>query len=328
MKRREFIAGLGSVVAFQATAQAQNERLRRIGVMFGFSESDPLTKSRLAAFQQGLEKLGWALGRNLSIDYRWSVYSNERARAVAAELMTLSPDLILTMGTTALRAAQQVTRTVPIVFTIVYEPVAQGFAQSLAHPGGNITGFSNVEPTIGGKWLELLKEIAPSITRVAFIFNPEASPYSATIYKSTAGAAATLMVDPAIVPVRDTSDIERVVMMLAHDPNGGLIAGSDSFTIDHSKLIAELTARYRVPTIFGHKQYMGAGGLMYYGADVESQYRLAAGYVDRILRGASPADLPVQEPTKFDLLVNRKVAEELGLTVPQSILLRADEVIE
>jgi putative tryptophan/tyrosine transport system substrate-binding protein len=328
MRRREFIAGLGSAVAFQAKAQAQSERVRRIGVMFGFSESDPLAKSRVAAFQQGLEKLGWALGRNLAIDYRWSVYSNERAQAVAAELLTLSPDLILTMGTTALRAAQHATRTTPIVFTIVYEPVAQGFVQSVAHPGGNITGFSNVEPTIGGKWLELLKEIAPRITRVAFIFSPEASPYSATIYRSTAAASATLMVEPTIVPVRDTDEINQVVTMLAHEPNGGLIAGSDSFAIDHSKLIAELTARYRVPTIFGHRQYMGAGGLMYYGADVETQYRLAAGYVDRILRGTSPADLPVQEPTKFDLVVNRKVAEELGLALPQTILLRADEVLE
>jgi putative tryptophan/tyrosine transport system substrate-binding protein len=329
MRRREFIAGLGSAAAWPVAARAQQrERMRRVGVMFGFSESDPLAKSRTAAFQQGLEKSGWSLGRNLAIDYRWSVYSNERAQAVAAELLTLSPDLILTMGTTALRAAQQATRTIPIVFTIVYEPVAQGFVQSLAHPGGNITGFSNVEPTIGGKWLELLKGIAPGITRVAFIFNPEASPYSATIYRSTASAAQKLTVDCVVAPVHDADEIERLVMTLAHEPNGGLIAGSDSFTIDNSKLIAELTARYRVPAIFGHRQYMVAGGLMYYGADVESQYRLAAGYVDRIFRGASPADLPVQEPTKFDLIVNRTAARELGLIVPESILLSADEVIE
>jgi len=328
MRRRDFITLLGGAAAWPMVARAQGERVRRIGVMFGFSESDPLAKSRAEAFQQGLEKLGWTLGRNVAIDYRWSVYSDERAKAAAAELLTLSPDLILTMGTTALRAAQQATRTIPIVFTIVYEPVAQGFVQSLAHPGGNITGFSNVEPTIGGKWLELLKAIAPSITRVAFIFNPEASPYSATIYRSTAGAAAKLTVDSVIVPVHEPAEIERVVMMLAQEPNGGLIAGSDSYTIDNSKLIAELTAQYRVPTIFGHRQYMVAGGLMYYGADVESQYRLAAGYVDRIFRGASLADLPVQQPTKFDLIVNRKAATALGLTVPQSILLSADEVIE
>jgi putative tryptophan/tyrosine transport system substrate-binding protein len=330
MKRRHFLTLLGgAAAAWPLAARAQQGvRARRIGVMFGFSETDPLAKSRAEAFQQGLDRVGWTLGRNLAIDYRWSVYSNERAQAVAAELLTLSPDLILTMGTTALRAARQATRTIPIVFTIVYEPVAQGFVQSLAHPGGNITGFSNVEPSIGGKWLELLKEIAPAITRVAFIFNPEASPYSATIYRSTAAAAAKLTVDSLIVPVHEPAEIQRVVVMLAQEPNGGMIAGSDSYTIDNSKLIAELAARYRIPVIFGHRQYMTTGGLMYYGADLESQYRLAAGYVDRIFRGASPADLPVQEPTKFELIVNRKAAAELRLTVPQSILLSADDVIE
>jgi putative tryptophan/tyrosine transport system substrate-binding protein len=329
MRRRQFIAGLGSAAAWPVVTRAQRaDRIRRVGVMFAISESDPLAKSRMAAFQQNLEKLGWMLGRNLAIDYRLGVYSDERARAVTAELLALRPDVIVTSATAALRAAQQATRTIPIVFTVVYEPVAQGFVQSLAHPGGNITGFSNVEPTIGGKWLEFLKEIAPGVARIAFIFNPEASPYSVTIYRSIATAAANLMVDPVIVPIYEVAEIERVIAMLVREPGGGLIAGSDAFTVDHSKLIVELTARYRLPAVYGHREPMANGGLMFYGADIENQYWLTAGYVDRILRGESPADLPVQQPTKFDLVINRKTANALGLIVPQSILLRADEVIE
>jgi putative tryptophan/tyrosine transport system substrate-binding protein len=254
--------------------------------------------------------------------------TDERARAVTAELLTLRPDVIVTSATAALRAAQQATRTIPIVFTVVYEPVAQGFVQSLAHPGGNITGFSNVEPTIGGKWLELLKEIAPGIARVAFIFNPEAGPYSVTIYRSIATAAARLMVDPVIVPIYEIAQIERVIAMLAREPSGGLLAGSDAFPVDHSKLIVELTARYRLPTIYGHPQPMAEGGLMFYGADIAHQYRLTAGYVDRIFRGESPADLPVQQPTKFDLVVNRRTANALGLTIPETLLATADEIIQ
>jgi putative tryptophan/tyrosine transport system substrate-binding protein len=327
MRRREFIAGLGSATAWPLAAWAQRaDRIRRIGVLFALSESDPLANSRVAVFQQSLEKLGWTLGRNLAIDYRLGVYSDERARAVMAELLALRPDVIVATATAALRAAQLATRTIPIVFTVVYEPVAQGFVQSLAHPGGNITGFSNVEPTIGGKWLELLKEIAPGVARVAFIFNPEASPYSVTIYRSIA-AAAKLKVDSVIVPIHEIAEIERVIAMLAREPGGGLIAGSDAFTIDHSKLIVELTARYRLPAIYGHREPMVDGDLMFYGADIENQYRLTAGYVDRIFRGESPADLPVQQPT-IDLVINRKTADALGLTVPQSILLRADEVLE
>ena len=302
--------------------------MRRIGVLFGFSESDPMGNARASAFRQGLEKLGWTIGRNLLIDYRWNAYSDESARAAAAELLRLSPDMILTYGTTALRAAQQATRTIPVVFTVLYEPVAQGFVQSLGHPGGNITGFTNVEPTVGGKWVELLKEIAPRVTRLAFIFNPEASPYSVMFYRPIAAAAAKLGVDAAIVPIQEFGEIEQAITKLAREPGGGLIAGSDNFTIANRKPIIELTTRYRMPAIYGFRDFMPDGGLMFYGADLEAQFRLAAGYVDRIFRGESPADLSVQQPTKFELIVNVKTAKGLGLTVPPSLLATADEVIE
>jgi len=334
MHRRDFIAGLGGAAAssplwlLAARAQQAAGRMRRIGVLFGFSEGDVFASSRVAAFQQGLDRLGWTVGRNLAIDYRWSIYCNERAQAAAAELLALAPDLILVFGTTALRAAQRATKTVPIVFTVVYEPVAQGFVESLAHPGRNITGFANVEPSVGGKWMEMLKEAAPAVTRIAFIFNPEASPYSATIYRSIAAAAAKLMVDAVIVSVHEVAEIEDVIAMLAREPGGGLIAGSDNFTIDHSKLIVELAGRYRVPAIYGFRRFMTDGGLMYYGADLESQFPQAAGYVDRLLRGERPADLSVQQPTKFDLVINLKTAKALGLTVPNTLLASADEVIE
>jgi putative ABC transport system substrate-binding protein len=330
MKRRDFITLLSAAAAWPAASDAQQPggRARRIGALFGFGESDPLASSRVVAFQQGLERLGWGIGRNLVIDYRFGIYSNELARTAVAELLRQPPDLIVVMGTTALRAAQQATATVPIIFTVVYEPVAQGFAQSLAHPGGNITGFSNVEPTIGGKWVGLLKQVAPGVTRIAFIFDPEASPYSATIYQSIAAAAAQLKVEAVMVAVHQISEIEAAIAMLAREPAGGLIAGSDSFTIDHAGLIVYLTARQRVPAVYGHQQYIAGGGLVVYGADLENQYQLAAGYVDRIFRGERPAELPIIQPTKFDLAINLKTAKAIGLTIPPSLLAIADEVIE
>jgi putative ABC transport system substrate-binding protein len=240
----------------------------------------------------------------------------------------MSPDVILTYGTTALRAAQQATRTTPIVFTVLYEPVAQGFVQSLSHPGGNITGFTNVEPNVGGKWVELLTEIAPGVSRLLFIFNPEASPYSVMFYRSIATAATKFGVDAAVVPVQDVAEIEQAIAKLAREPGGGLIAGSDNFTIANRKPIIELAARHRIPAIYGFRDFMPDGGLMFYGADLENQFRLAVGYVDRIFRGESPADLAVQQPTKFELIINLKTAKALSLDVPLSLQQGADEVIE
>jgi putative tryptophan/tyrosine transport system substrate-binding protein len=331
MRRREFIAGLGGAAAWPMVARGQQlNRLRRVGVMVSATADEPRTQADLAAFRERLQELGWTVGRNLQIDIHWSIYDVERARAATAELLGRAADVIVTNGTAPLKALQQATRTTPVVFTVVYEPVAQGFVQSLAHPGGNITGFANVEPTVGGKWLELLKEIAPGVTRVGFVFNPEASPYSPTIYRSVEALASRFAVDTALVPVYEPAQIEPVMTRFGREPGGGLIFPPDAFLRNHRRLTVELAARTRLPAIYGYGERLFAaeGGLVSYGANISDQFRQAAGYVDRILRGEKPGNLPVQQPAKFELVINAKTAKTLDLRVSETLLATADEVIQ
>jgi putative tryptophan/tyrosine transport system substrate-binding protein len=328
VKRRDFITLLGGAAAWPLAARAQQgERMRRIGVLMVLAENDPQSQGRIAALQQGLERLGWTVGRNLTIDYRWGVSDVERARAAAAELLSLTPDLILANAVSAVRGAQQATRAVPIVFTGVSEPVTQGFVSSLARPGGNTTGFTNLEPSVGGKWVELLTEIAP-VTRVAVLFNPASTSTALQFVHSVETAAAKLGLGTAQARIHELADIEPVLTGLGHEPVVGLILPPDTFTGFHHKLIVELAARYRLPAIYPFGYFAAAGGLVSYGPDVTDQFRRATAYVDRIFRGEAPGDLPVQQPTKFEFVINLKTAKALGLTVPNTLLVAADQVIE
>jgi putative ABC transport system substrate-binding protein len=330
VRRREFIGLLGGVAAgwpVESRAQ-QADRVRRIGWLDLFPESDPGARARNIAFRQGIEKRGWTVGGNLVIDYRWGAFDVERARAVAAELLVLAPDVIMCGGTPGTLALQQATRTVPVVFAIVSEPVNQGIVASLAHPGGNLTGFSYMEPTIGAKWLELLKEIAPKVTRVSLMFNPDSSPYSQLYFKSIEAAALKFDTQTITTQVRGAGEIEQAMMLLGREQGSGLILSPDSFIYTNRKLIIELASRYRVPAIFGIPSTAADGGLIFYCVDIVESYRQATAYVDRILRGETPAALPVQQPTKFSLTINAKTAEALGLTVPPTLLAQADEVID
>jgi putative tryptophan/tyrosine transport system substrate-binding protein len=330
MKRREFITLLGgAAAAWPLAARAQQpDKTRRIGVLIQLAESDPEGQARVAAFREGLQKLGWRVGGNLQIDYRWGTSNDERARAAAGELLKLAPDVMLANSSVALRAVQQATRSVPIVFTTVIEPVAQGFVASLAHPGGNTTGFSYLESSVGGKWLDLLKEIAPRVTRVAFMFNPERGPYNVGVSRFAGEAAKKFAVQYVAAPVHEVAEIESVMKMLGREPGGGLIVAPDAFTVTHSKLIIGLAAHYGLPAVYAEGNFVTEGGLVSYGANYVDHFRQAAAYVDRILRGEKPADLPVQQPSKFDLVINLKTAKALGLDVPWFLQQRADEVIE
>jgi putative ABC transport system substrate-binding protein len=330
VRRREFLAlaGAAVVVCPLAGHTQQAGRVRRLGWLDLFLEDDLGVQARVAAFRQGMEKLGWVVGRNLQIDYRWGAFDFERARLAGAELLGLAPDVILAAGTPATLALQQATRTVPIVFAIVSEPVAQGIVQSLAHPGGNLTGFSYLEPTVGTKWLELLKEIAPLTRRVALMFNPQSSPYSQLFYDSMQAAAPKLAVETVVAHVHRASDIEQVMTMLSREPGGGLVVSPDAFNYTNRTLIVDLAARLKLPTIYGTPGTAAEGGLIYYCADIIQSYRDATAYIDRILRGEKPADLPVQQPTKFELTLNLKTARALGITVPQTLLVAADSIAE
>jgi putative ABC transport system substrate-binding protein len=330
LRRRDFITLLGGAAStWPLAARAQPaDRIRRVGWLDLVPESDPGARDRAVAFEQNLQKLGWMVGRNFAIDYRWGASDFEKARLAAADLLARAPDVIVCSGTPATRALQEAARTVPIVFVLVAEPVAQGFVASLAHPGGNSTGFSYMEPTVGAKWLELLKEMAPRVTRTAFIFNPDASPYSTLWYQSIEAAAPTFSVETASVPVRDLAGIETVMTRLANGPGGGLIFTADAFVLSNRKTLIELAARYRLPAIYGIPHHAAEGSLIYYCVDTPDQYASAVAYVDRILRGEKPGNLPVQQPTKFSLGINLKTAKALGLTVPQTLLVAADEVVE
>jgi putative ABC transport system substrate-binding protein len=275
-----------------------------------------------------MEKLGWTLGRNLAIDYRWGIFDVDKARFAAAELLQRAPDVILCAGTPATLAFRQATTTVPIVFAVVSEPVAQGFVQSLAHPGGNLTGFTYMEPTMGAKWLDLLKQIAPHVNHAALMFNPDSSPYSRLFYASIETATTLLAVEAVMAPVHNLNEVEHVITMLGGRPGGGLIVSPDGFTTANRKAIIEVTANQRMPTVYGVPGAAFDGGLIHYNVDLVDQYQSAVAYVDHILRGGKPADLPVQQPTKFSLVINLKTAKALGLDIPPTLLARADEVIE
>jgi putative ABC transport system substrate-binding protein len=328
MKRRAFVAGLGSAAAWPLVARAQQgDRVRRIGVLMPGDENDPEPKRRVSAFTQALADLGWTDGRSVPLDLRWGHGDNDRIRALAQELVGLQPDLILTHSTPAAVALQRETRTIPIVFSIGGDPVASGLVARLDRPGVNMTGFSYFEATLGGKWLELLAEIAPGLKRAAIMFNPNTAPIS-TYRPSFESAARSLGVAPSIAPVHSDAEIETAIIALGREPRGGLVIMPDTFTGVHRASIISAAARNNVPSVYYLPAFVRDGGLLSYGVDQVDQWRRAATYVDRILRSASPADLPVQMATKFEMAVNIKTAKALGLTVPQSILVRADEVIE
>jgi putative ABC transport system substrate-binding protein len=302
--------------------------MRRVGVMIQLAETDPEGQARMAAFREELQKLGWSVGKNLQIDYRWGTSNDERARVAAAALLNLAPDAIFANSTVCLRAAQQATRTVPIVFTTVIDPVGQGLVASLARPGGNTTGVSYLESSVGGKWLDLLKEIAPNVTHVAFMFNPQRGPYSVAISRFVEEAAQKLAMQYVAAPVYEPPEIEAVMTTLARQSGGGLIVSPDAFTVTHGADIIGMSAHYKLPSIYAERNFAAGGGLISYGADYIDHFRQAATYVDRILRGEKPADLPVQQPSKFYLVINMRTAKALGLTVASSMQLLADEVIE
>jgi putative ABC transport system substrate-binding protein len=330
MRRREFITLVGGAAAswpLAARAQ-QGERMRRIGVLTsGAAADDPDGQTRSAAFVQGLQQLGWTDGRNMRIDHRWGAGDADNLRKYAAELVALAPDVIMASGTATVAPLLQATRTVPIVFAQVTDPVGAGFVDSLAKPGGNATGFLLFEYAISGKWLELLKEIAPHVSRAGVIRDP-AQTAGTGQFGVIQSVAPSLGMEVSTINVRDAPEIERGIAAFARSANGGLILTSSALSVVHRDLIVTLAARHKLPAVYYRRQYVTGGGLISYGPDVAEQNRRAAGYVDRILKGEKPADLPVQAPTKYELLVNLKTAKALGLTVPTSLLARADEVIE
>ena len=329
--RRELLAALGGAAAAWplATRAQQGERVRRIGVLMNLAADDPETLARLAAFHQGLQEAGWVVGRNLRIDYRWGAGDSERTRKFAAELVALAPDVILTTGAVTLGPLQQVSRTVPIVFVNVTDPVGGGFVASLGRPGGNATGFTSIEYGMSGKWLELLKEIAPRVTRAAIIRDPTfASGIGQLGAIQSVAPSFGVEVSPIGVDVRDVSGIERAITAFARSPNGGLIVTTNASAAVHRDLIIALAARHRLPAVYPYRYYVTRSGLISYGPNTIDQYRRAAGYVDRILKGEKPANLPVQEPVKYELVINLKTAKTLGIEVPPTLLARADEVIE
>jgi len=329
MRRREFVTLLGgSAAAWPLAARAQQpEQIRRIGALMNLAADDPESQRRVTAFVQGLQQLGWTDGRNVRIDFRWGAADAVRIRAYAAELVALAPDVILAAGALTLGPLQQASRTVPIVFAGVTDPVGAGLVTGLARPGGNATGFMNFEYGVSGKWLELLKQIAPRVTRAAVLRD-------STIMASMSQFAAIQSVAPSFgvelnpIDTRQSDEIEHAVAAFAHGSNGGLIVVTGTSAIIHRDLIIALAARHRLPAVYPFRYYTSGGGLISYGPDAVDEYRRAAGYVDRILKGEKPADLPVQAPTKYELVVNLKTAKALGLDVPTALLARADEVIE
>jgi putative ABC transport system substrate-binding protein len=328
MRRREFITVLGGAAAWPLGASAQQgDRVRRIGVLMAFHENDPVGKLLYSAFTQTLAGLGWTVGRNVRMDLLWGGGDINRIGTLAQELVGLKPDIILTTSTPATLALQRETRTNPIVFAGVADPVASGIVARLNQPGGNITGFANFETTLAGKWLELLSEIAPGLKRATIMFNPDTTRASAYM-PSFETAARSLKVMPIIAPVHSDVEIETAIIALGREPGGGLVAMADAFMTAHRAPIISAAARNNVPVVYHQPEFARDGGLLSYGADLEDLFRRAASYVDRILRGAKPAELPVQLPTKYEMAVNLKTAKALGLAVPPSILLRATEVIE
>ena len=330
IRRREFIVSLSSMAAWPMAARAQQtDRMRRIGLLMNRAADNPEGQDRIAAFHQGLQELGWSVGRNVRINTRWGEDDAERERKYATELVALAPDIILASGTLSVAALQQVSRTLPIVFAAVTDPVGAGFVDSLARPGGNATGFMMYEYSLSAKWLELLKQIAPSVTRVAVIRSSD-NPAGQAVFGAIQNAAQSLgfEVSPVNVSVHDAGEFERIIATFARSPNGGLVVTQTASAVQRD-LIITVAARYKLPAVYaGNFNVRASGSLISYGPDVVDQFRQAAGYVDRILKGEKPADLPVQAPTKYQLVINLKTARTLGLEIPPTLLARADEVIE
>jgi putative ABC transport system substrate-binding protein len=330
MKRRAFITLLGSAAAtwpFAVRAQ-QPGRLRRIGVLMSTNENDPVAQARVAAFREGLAESGWSEGGNLAIEWRWSGGDIARTREQAAELVQLAPDVLLANGTPATAALKQATTTIPIVFAVVNDPVAQGFIASMAHPGGNITGFSFLEYSMVGKSLEMLKRIAPASNRVAVMFNPETYPYYEIHLKSFEGVARQLALDLFAAPARSADEIDDAIAKLGQRPGSALLVTPDPFMLVHRDVVIRAAAEHRVPATYSYRQNVKEGGLTSYGADATDIFRRSASYIDRILKGAAPSDLPAQAPVKFEIAINLSAAKALGLDIPSDLVSLADEVIE
>jgi len=331
MERREFITFVVSAAAWPIVARAQQgDRLRRVGVLLGWSAGAPQAGPFLAAFTEGLTELGLIEGRNIHIEYRWAGTDAELMRKFAKELIDLHPDVIVGHSTPVTTALQHETRSIPIVFVTVSDPVGSRFVSSLAHPGGNMTGFINIESSLGGKWIELLKEVAPGITRAGLLFNPETAPHAEYYRRPFEAAARFRAIEPFAAVVRTRDDIERVLADIAGEPNVGLAVMPDIFSADpkNLNLIILLVARHRLPTVFPYRYMITAGGLISYGIDNTDLWRRTPTYIDRLIKGERPGDLPVQLPTKFELAVNLKTAKNLGVAIPPALLARADEVIE
>ena len=330
MRRREFITLLGGAAAWPvaARAQQQGERMRRLGLLMGVAD-DREGQARVTALKQGLQELGWTDGRNMQIETRFGGADVGRIRAHAAELVALAPDVLVGAGTPVVQALRQATSSIPIVMAAVNDPVEQGFVSSFAHPGGNITGFMFLDFQMVGKWLEMLKEVAPGVSRAILMFNPDTSPHYYVYLRSFEAMPRSVAVEvTAAAPVRDTDEVQEAVAKLEREPGGGLIVAGDAFTIVHYQLFIRLAQQYRVPAVYSFRTYVAQGALMSYGPDPYDLFRRSASYVDRILKGAKPADLPIQQPTKFELAVNLKTAKALGLQIPDKLLALADEVIE
>src|ERR1700738_436606 len=329
MQRREFITLLGGAAAWPLAARAQQaERIRRVGVLMAVAESDADARSGVAIFQQSLQKLGWNDGPNIRIDYRWGAADAGRIQAPAKELVDLQPDVLVAHSTPSAKGLLQATRSIPIVFLTVTDPLGQGLVASLSRPGGNITGFSVFEFSLGAKWVEVLKQIAPGARQVTAIFNPETAPYYGMYLSSIKAATAATSLETIAVQVRSKTDIENVIRKVGSEPDGGLFVLPDSHNVVHRKLIIDLAAEHRLPAIYYFRYFASDGGLISYGPDEMDLFLRTASYVDRILKGTSPSDLPVQQPTKFELVINLKTAKALGLNVPDRLLSLADEVIE
>ena len=333
MRRREFIglaggAAVGWALAASNAAAQPLDRVRRIALLSGFAATDPETQARVTALQQGLKELGWVEGLNLQIEFRWGSGQADEMRELAKELIELKPELILAMTTPAVTALVEETKTIPIVFVNIVDPLGRGFIANMGRPGGNVTGFVNFEFSMAGKWLETLKQIAPAARRVAFLFNPQTAPFAKSFMGVAEAAASSIGMEPIAAGVHDQAELERAVADFASRPAGGLIVLPDAFTVRYRDAIIALAAHYRLPAIYPLRAFAASGGLISDGGDPYDLFRRAASYVDRILKGAIAGDLPVQAPTKFELVINLKTAKALGLDVPPTLLARADEVIE
>jgi putative tryptophan/tyrosine transport system substrate-binding protein len=329
MRRREFLALIGSTAWSLVAKAQQGERMRRIGVLMGYAENDWEAQAWVAAFRETLQKLGWTEGRNVRIDTRWARADTEAMQRLAQELVALQPDLILSQITPTTAALLKQTRTIPIVFAMVADPVGSGFVANMSRPGGLVTGFATLEGSLGGKWLELLKEVAPRVARAAVLFNPTTAATFVEYYLNPMKAASgSFGVEVIAAPVHDTAELESVVARQAREPNGGLIVLPEAFLIGHRAEVTSLAARYGLPAVYPYRQFPEIGGLLSYGFDRLDNWRRAASYVDRILKGEKPGDLPVQTPTKYELVINLKTAKSLGLTISRELQTRADEVIE